>query len=104
MPHLASNIKRVQANQLSSIPPLKPLENLSFSDNSREQRSQINHSNSSMGGSNLTHQGRTITLVLSSKRKNCIRMKTRSTAFLAIAITITLLDAAKKIAYCDRKT
>ena len=31
-------------------------------------------------------------------------MKTRSTAYLSIAITITLLDAAKKIAYCDRKT
>ena len=30
LPHLASNIKQVQADQLSSAPPLKPSENLRF--------------------------------------------------------------------------
>ena len=63
------NIKRVQAKQLSSAPPLKSSENLWFSDNSREFRSQIIHSNAPMDESSLMHQVWTITLVFSSKSK-----------------------------------
>ena len=68
------NIKRVQAKQLSSAPPLKSSESLWFSDNSREFRSQIIHSNAPMDES-LTHPVWTITLVFSSKRKILLEWK-----------------------------
>ena len=43
-----------------------------------------------------------ITLVFSSNRKNCIRMKIHSIAFLAIAITITLLTNRCCYMYLNR--
>ena len=55
LPHLVSNIKRVQANQLSSASPLKPSENWWSLDDSRKYRSQITHSNATICES-LTHR------------------------------------------------
>ena len=52
-----SNIKLIETNQVSSTPPLKSTENIQFSENSREYRSQIIHSNLPMGESTITHQG-----------------------------------------------
>ena len=86
MPHFASSIKQVQANQLSSIPPLKPLW---FSN---DYRSQIIHPNAPISESTVTHQGWT--------------MKTCSTVFLVIAIMIILLSnkCTTKTVYYGRKS
>ena len=55
-------------------------------------RRQITHSNARMGQSTLTHQGWTINLVLSSKRKIVLEWKHALLPFhLAIAIMTTLI-------------
>ena len=57
-----------------------------------DYRSQIIHSNAPMGQSTLTHQGWTITLVFSSKKKIVLEWKHALLPFyLVIAIMITLL-------------
>ena len=45
LPNLVSNTKQVQANQINSVPPLRPSEKLWFFDDSRRCRSQNIHSN-----------------------------------------------------------
>ena len=64
-PEQWNHTKRVQANQLSSTPSLKLSENLWFSGNSREYRSQIIHSNALMGESWRLNNH----LIFSSERK-----------------------------------
>ena len=102
-----NHTQRVQANQLNSVPPLKPSENLWFPDNSREYRSQIIHSNAPMGESPLPHQGWTITLVFSKKRKIFVlKWKHALLPFwlLSLWLLCELVDAVQKTAYSGRKS
>ena len=89
LPHLVPNIKLFRAYQLSTVSPPKSLENLWFSGNSWECRSEVIHSNITMGKSSLTHQSWTITLVFSSKSKIILDQKHALLPFWLV-ITITL--------------
>ena len=71
-----NHTKRVQVSKpVKLCPSPKTSENIWSSDNSKEYRSQIIHSNAPMGESSWMHQIWTITLVFSNSRKNVLKWK-----------------------------
>ena len=75
-PEQWNHTKRVQVNKPVKLHPSpKTSENIWSSDNSKEYRSQIIHSNAPMGESSWMHQIWTITLVFSNSRKNVLEWK-----------------------------